>query len=265
MSHDSLQARTAEIVEHIGRSDSSGNYYHKQNDKFLNEKHEQRQLVLDFILPYFSSDDRIRLLSMPGKSWSFENLLLLQHPNTHLVGLEASKTIFLQAARALPGLSWADYATRTCRFGNGQYMYSKRWVSTKWNGSRATACHRIIQMTASTFCNVLEADYHATVLDKRKFNTKFYYRNCAWLDFTSGFCAETEAAISKIHWPLWFELTPKKPIAITMMFGRDISGGIPGRIRRIAKLQPRYEHKKHWVYSGKNGTPMITLCGEIQE
>lgn len=247
-----------QICDGLGRSDYLGNFHEDSYELESLEKSDQRRKVLSYILQFFqSSGTHLRPLTMPGQYWYFEHLLNVAHPNNQFVCLERSLTVFNRSLHSMVNCH-TDLRRRWKDYGSGGYHY----ISTCGQSVKARRnCY--LNMSASDYLSMLATDYGATLEQKSVFHHKFCRRNAVWLDFTSGLCDETDRAIFNLHFCL--DPSPQvKPVVITLMYGRDISGFEQGRIEHIKKLQPLFHYEDHWTYIGKNGTPMITICGKMK-
>lgn len=265
-------------ADFLGRSDYFGSYHSETYGLESLTKQVEREKVLAFILSYHPKlHECVRLLSLPGLDWTFERMLLGERPASHFVGLEHSYSAFMRSRRAIPGISksWgivngkgeytednAALSDRHFRFGNGDYVYSRR--SSRENGRcRTTRANRLLYMKADTYMTMLASDLSATMEQKKHFNSKFYMRSAVWLDFTSQFCRSVQSCLEWLPLCMEAESGYPKPVVITTMNARDGVTGIHARIDRMLACQPALVYRKHWSYTGKNGTPMLTLCGEL--
>lgn len=265
-------------ADFLGRSDYKGKYHDKSYGLESPEKQEDRERVLEFISRWFPQDDCIRLLSMPGLDWTFERMLLKSRPMSQIVGLEHSYSAFMRSRRAIPGVEkaqrWdeskklsylsedqAELSDRGMKFGTGDILYSRR-SSRKSNKSRRLRANRLLFMRSDTFATMLTTDYGASMNERTLFADKFYHRNAAWLDFTSQFCASVEKTIANLHFCM--SVGDPKPVVITTMNARDGVSGVEARVKRILDCQPLFTYWDSWTYPGKNGTPMLTICGSIR-
>lgn len=260
----------------LGRSDYVGGYHSESYGLTSLAKQVEREKVLSFITKYYAHHDCVKMLSLPGLDWTFERMLLAAHPMSHLTGLEHSYSAFMRSRRAIPGVhkAWgmvngkgqfteeqADLSDRQFRFGDGDYIYSRR--SNRDNGAhRSVRANRLLYMQADTYMTMLCSDYGATMEQKRMFHSKFYRRNAVWLDFTSQFCKSVQTCLEWL--PICLDSgDDPKPIVLTLMNARDGVTGVQNRIDRILACQPALVYAGHWTYSGKNGTPMLTVCGTM--
>lgn len=260
---DTQEVSFQETLYRVGRSKFVGEY-HSDDYGHSNLKHEEREKVLAFILEI--QDTRIRLLSMPGKHWAFEEMLLHERPDSSLLGLEYSYTVFAQARRSMPKgpnnkrTRTTDLQDRTMNYGTGSYTYSRRAANRK-EGNRSlvrqSRSNRILFMSAETYATMLFTDYGATMEQKREFYEKFCKRNAAWLDFTCQLCRSVEETIS--HLDICMS-NMECPVVITFMNARDKYHSPEERIARLVEIQPSLDVKKWWTYKGKGNISMLTVC-----
>lgn len=264
------------LIDGLGAYDGGAYHvgaYGLQSD----EKQAEREKVLDFILSH-TDQFRIKLLSMPGASWAFENMLLRERPQSQLVAIERSVSTFHRSRGLIPGIRGSvnsdvhNLQDRHYKFGTATLMYSRvtiheqheknhpRWGNCGHKGWRS---NRFVLISADAYMTMLATDYGASMVQKNDFHSRFYCRNAVWLDFTSQLCAPTEEAIR--HMPMCLNalnLLPK-PVVITVRNGRDAYRGTKERIARIQEIQPGLQILKHWTYTGKNTSSMLTVCGVI--
>ena len=255
------------VLDHVGRSDYVG-AYHSDAYGSTETKQAERQKVLDFIVGFYPDENYcVKLLSLPGIDWTFERMLLGERARSHFVGLEHSYSAFKRSRRAipcLPGSQLTDHGhlqDRVFQFGRGDYFYSKALSRDKARNNTVRS-NRILYMKSDAYATMLLTDYSATMQQKQEFNDRFYRRNAAWLDFTSQLCQSVETTIQNAL--MFMEpTTAPKPLVITIMNARDGITGVESRIARIMKIQPAFVYDSHWTYAGKNGTPMLTVCGHV--
>lgn len=264
-------------TEFLGRSDYAGTYHSESYGLESASKQSEREKVLAFILSFIQDQkSSLKLLSLPGLDWTFERMVLAEHKLSQFIGLEHSYSAFMRSRRAIPGVSrgfgiinkvksitsdQAELSDRSFQFGHGNYTYSRR--SAREDGNRrGTRANRLLYMKADTYMTMLASDYGATMEEKKAFNYKFFSRNAVWLDFTSQFCNSVKTCLEYL--PMCIEATThEKPVVLTVMNARDSVSGVGNRIERILAVQPAFLYKDHWTYAGKNGTPMLTICGAI--
>jgi len=264
-------------AEYLGRSDYIGAYHSEAYGLESTIKQAEREKVLDFILGFYGKPvDCIKLLSLPGIDWTFERMMRATRPMAHFVGLEHSYSAYMRSRRAIPGINaaygiykdkgvlceeQAQLQDRQFRFGDGDYVYSRR-SNREESHKRTIRANRLLYMKADTYMTMLASDYGATMEQKKAFNAKFMRRNAVWLDFTSQFCKSVQSCME------WLPLCldggeDEKPVVITTMNARDGVTGVQNRIDRLIACQPAFIYKDHWTYLGKNGTPMLTVCGVV--
>lgn len=264
------------ILDHIGRCDS-GSFHEDSYSDLAAVKQSERQKVLEFIVPY-STKIGPKILTMPGTSWVFETALIAAcPPGTHVVGIESSLSVYYRAKLAMPMLSMASMrdippdfleftvmSERMRSYGNSAYTYARSTANR--NGVRkCRSAHRLVHMKLSTFTSMLVTDYGQTTDQRRDFHQRFYSRTAAWLDFTGSMSKEIENSLRCL--PLVMAAptySPEpKPVVITLFGGHDRFHGNEERVAHIVQVQPLFKPIKHWTYAGKNGSPMLTICGEI--
>lgn len=264
-------------TDFLGRSDYVGAYHSKAYGLESITKQAEREKVLSFMLRYSKPEDCVKLLSLPGLDWTFERMLLAQRVFSHFVGLEHSYSAYMRSRRAIPGIAkaWgmvngkgvltedqAALSDRQFRFGDGDYIYSR--CSSREEGSkRSVRANRLLYMKADTYMSIFASDYRATMKEKIAFNSKFYQRNAVWLDFTSQFCKSVQTCLEWLPLCLESRSGDPKPVVLTIMNARDGVTGVENRIDRILTCQSAFSYVDHWTYAGKNGTPMLSLCGTI--
>lgn len=271
-------------TEFLGRSDYIGQYHSESYGLDSAIKQAERERVLEFILSYNCKEiDCVKLLSFPGLDWTFERMVLAERNRSQFVGIEHSYSAFMRSRRAIPGvnvatanekrklngrLRWyagtskshAQLSDRQFRFGRGDYIYSRR--SSRDSGGPSVRANRLLYMKADDYMTLLHSNLGATMEEKKSFNTKFYSRTAVWLDFTSQFCKSVQTCLEYL--PFCLESNGEaKPVVITMMNARDNVTGVEARLERIQACQPAFQYERHWTYTGKNGTSMLTVCGSI--
>ncbi len=254
------------LLAHVGSNDYHGAFYDTGYFRNSPEKQRQREYVLDFILKNTRSDQMTKLLSLPGMSWSFENMMIAARVRTHLICLESSATIFHATKRVMPGNPdshkhwYTKLQDRTIHYGNATIYYSRisRYLRTNKKHKKARS-NRILLMDSATFMSMLVTDFGATMDERLDFRDRFYLRNAVWLDFTSNLCKSVERTLEN----LLFCLTPKrdkKPVVVTILNGRDSCKSVDARISRMMDIQPALEYQDHQVIRGKGGCSMLTTC-----
>lgn len=264
-----LEQAFPDVLDSLGRSDF-GTTFHQTDYARTGTKQTEREKVLDFMLGHFVEGfGRVRLLSLPGLDWIFEHMLLRARPDSHLVGLERSFTVFARSRRALPagpmdrGQHGKHLQDRTITFGDGEVAYSRIAANRPGAGKcgrRDSRSNRLLRMDTATYASMFTTDYGATYKQKKEFHEKFYLRNAVWLDYTGTLCGGVESTLR--HLPLC--LAPDenlKPVVLTLRNGRDGFRGVEQRIARVLAVQPAFEYRRHWTYLGKGGVPMLTVCG----
>ena len=244
----------------FGRHDA-GRFHDDDYERTSVEKQEQRQRIADFILGHFDECRWLYLLSMPGRHWIFENLIRSCHPRTQFVGIERSATTFARSAPAMVSSVNNALAIRSVDFAGGSFEYARTPAFPQMPGRGTARSHRLLLMQSDVYATALAGDFKATRKQRTKFNNKFYSRNAAWLDFTSGFCSQFERTVSNLHRCMSHA---DAPVALTFMYGRDIAGQELGRVTRICELQPRFLPSDYWLYRGKGRTSMMTVCGMLR-
>jgi len=268
-----------ETIEALGRSDYKGRYHDNAYGLQSQDKQAERDRGLDYLLGWYGADDCVKLLSLPGLDWTFERQLLAVRRYSQFVGLEHSYSAYMRSRRAIPGVdkarSWdqrtrketgisqdqAALSDRSMTFGRGEFVYSRRSARVE-NSNRGVRANRLLYMKSDTYATMLTTDYGATMQERKAFSDKFYFRNAAWLDFTSQFCESVRTTLANLHFCM--AVGRPKPVVVTMMNARDGVNGVDARISRIMACQPLFRYWDHWTYSGKNGTPMLTVCGSIE-
>lgn len=249
-------------VELLGRSDRATRYYADEYERTSNEKAGQRRKVADFLLSHFRPNEIVYLLTLPGEFWFMEAYVLRQHRLAQIVGLERSETTFSRSLKCMPN-AHDELLRRQVRFGSGTFEYACSPAMPHIHDRNTAHSHRHLRMSSQTYVGVRHDAYDANCGERKSFANKFYRRNAIWLDFTSGFCAgvdETVAGLTRVlheHWP-------QCPVSLTFMYGRDIGGKELGRIDHLRRIQPAFLPQSYWIYAGKNGTPMMTVCGLLQ-
>jgi hypothetical protein len=253
------------LAASVGRSDFIGQYRTDRHGKTA-VKFSEREKVLRFLLENRNDCPRVKLLSMPGADWTFEQMLLRDQPMSQCVGIEKSFSVYSKSRTAMP---WAacerdpirkHLQDRSMRYGNSTIVYSR--VASKLSDpnkrKRSVRSHRLLLMDAATFCSVLATDYGATIDQKREFASRFGYRNAAWLDFTSNLCPSVLDAFGSLPTLL---SQGNVPVAITVLNGRDRFRGVANRIDALTAAQPLFKPMDFWTYAGGGGAPMLTVCG----
>lgn len=261
-----------ETVDAIGRSDFRG-AYHGGDYARSGVKQTERERVLDYVLRVAREREDtpfIKLLSLPGLDWTFEQMMLREHPRTQIVGLEHSFSVFARARRAMPrgpldrGAEGRHLQDRSLAYGSGSVTYSRIAANRPGSGKcgkRPTRSNRLLLMEFATYVTMLTTDYGATFHQKREFHEKFWGRNAAWLDFTGTLCSSLEESLR--HLPLCFD-QGEHPLVLTFRNGRDLFQGVDARLRRLGTILPGFTIDDHWTYLGKAGGSMLTVCGRIQ-
>lgn len=273
-----------DVLGHVGRNDAGG-YHDGRYGVHSDAKQAERERVLEFILGHVDDGNhRIKMLSFPGLSWSFENMLLARRPDSSLLCLENSVSIYHRAKRFIPGIRNAEDSElyrlqeRTFQFGRAEVSYSRVTMHTRkaspstqrhpiWGGYRGTGAkawrsNRFVLMNAETYMTMLTSDFGQDAHQRKQWHAKFYNRSAVWLDFTSQLCSSTETTIQNLHFCMSCDSDPK-PVAITLLNCRDSYKGVKARLGRIQELQPRLAIQDHWTYAGKSGAPMLTVCATI--
>jgi len=260
-----------EILDGIGRSDS-GNYHDGAYGTSSNTKQAEREKVLDFMLSTISND-RVKLLSMPGESWAFEQMLLSARPQSQIVAVERSSTVYSKSRAAMPSIYGSiereshRLQHRMYAMGSAEFEYSRVSMHLGSNGRRCgkkgTRSNRLVLMSIDAYMSMLVTDYRATMKEKADFHCRFYARNAVWLDFTSQLCAPVNDAIKNLHYCLYPD-GRSKPVVITVRNGRDSFCGAQERVRKIEELQPLFKTSCYWTYTGKGSSSMLTVCGTIE-
>lgn len=248
--------------ELLGRSDVRGGFHGHDYERLSNDKSAERTRVADFILQRFKSHNWLYPLTLPGAYWYFEAQLARRHERTQFVGLERSATIFTQSLASMAGATTA-LAVKPMRFGNGGYEYARTPAFPNHMDNTARS-HRLLCMSSDTYVLAASGLIESNRKERNKFWRKFCRRNAVWLDFNSGFCEAVDTTIRNLD-----AVTNGRghavPVALTFMYGRDIAGKQIGRLNHIHKLNPKFEPVDYWTYAGKNGTPMMTVCGMLHE
>ena len=261
-----------ETTERLGRSDFIGTY-HSNGYGQSEAKQVERERVMKFILSYFSREsDFLRLLSLPGFDWTFEQMLQSERRRVQFVGLERSCSAYARSRRAIcrglfsESVERAQLQDRTIPYGRGNVVYSRIAANGKRNGkcgTRSTRSNRLLLMDSATYTSMLVTDYGASMQEKKEFVDKFYRRSAVWLDFTSQLCNGVEQTLRWL--PLCLDhYREAVPVVVTVMNARDAYCGAQSRIERICEVQPEFAPIDHWTYVGKGGTSMLTVCGEIR-
>jgi hypothetical protein len=256
---------TLDTLRHIGRNDVRGTYWDGDYAESAS-KQQERWRVADFILRSIPAGQRIALLSLPGRFWAFENLLIGKRPGTHVVGLEQSITTFLHSRRNMPGsnIERKEYwplSDRQLVYGNSSYAYAR--ISANRRTGKQFSSHRLLQIRSSVYASMLVTDYGQRIDQRNAFYRRFCHRNAVWLDYTSPLCGEVEETLRYL--PLSLERNAAlKPVVITILGARDHFCGSENRIARIQRIQPAIKYASHWTYAGKGSAPMLTICGYIQ-
>lgn len=243
------------LLDHVGRSDLRGNFHDYDYERLSEQKSAERKKIVNFISSYFGENDRLSVLSMPGKYWFFERSLNAVRKKSQFVGVEQSKTIIHRHKVNMIN-SHDEMRHKICEFGNGSYQYLRTNGATKRCKS-----NRFLHMRIEDFVSILTENYGATAKQLKKFHKKFYLRNCAWLDFTGQICPSFDKAIANLS----FAMNPyvkNKPVVITFMYGRDIKGKELGRINHITKLNRSLRAIDCWTYLGAGNCKMITIACE---
>lgn len=261
---------TRGLIDHIGRSDA-GNFHLGSYSYLAHIKQEERAKVAEFILGYFPGIGP-KILTMPGISWAFEIALINARPMTHVVGIENSATVYYRAARAMPMLclqrlharnrDFAVMSERMRQYGRSSYTYAR--TTANQSSKKTRSAHRLLLMKMSTFASMLVSDYGQTKQQIVDFHHRFCSRTAAWLDFTGSISKEIENSLRFL--PFCLEaphISSAKPVVITLFNGHDHFRGVEQRIAHLVQAQPLFKPIKHWTYAGKNGSSMLTVCGEI--
>lgn len=248
------------LAESLGRSDTRGNFHSDDYERMSNDKSAERTRVADFILGRFQPHWWLYPLTMPGAYWYFEAQIARRHERTQFVGLERSATVFVCSLASMAGATQA-MAVKSMRFGNGGYEYA-RTPAFPAHPDNTARSHRLLCMTSDAYVMAAAGLIEGSGKQRHKFRMKFCRRNAVWLDFTSGFSESVDATIRHLG-AIVSERFASIPVALTFMYGRDITGKEIGRLNHIHKLNPNFEPLDYWTYSGKNGTPMMTVCGML--
>lgn len=224
-------------------------------------KNTEREKVAEWLLGAFPLEfSEFRAITMPGSSWSFENIIRLSAPETAespkggFVGVEIDCNILNRYAVNMMPVGCP--AKLKC----GEFAYGSAMVPHAWVYN-----NRMINLKVSDLFSMLQTDFGQSINQMQSFVQMYLSNTASWLDFTSPFCAEVDKAVSLLHFgykPAEVEL----PFAITTMLGRDkgISGGLAGRAKRIQELNGRLSVEKAWSYSGLSGARMATFCGVVK-
>lgn len=268
MTHESQEYQTgtkAYFRQSFGCDDALK--YHDEEYGASNQKFDEREKVLEFMLGHFSPGETFRPLTLPSLNWRFENMALMRHEGPcHFVGVERSVSIFHKAKHRMPkqGNGIYSLAHHTHTMGSADFEYSRaraRWGCKRKNGSDQN--HRYLNLGLSDYFSMLSETYGASWQERKKYCFKFMRRNAAWLDFTSMFCREVDRSLALF--PICLDSNPNpKPLVVTVMFGRDMAGGESARVKRVESLVHGYRHCKQWSYRGKSGTRMLTICGVVE-
>lgn len=269
-SNEDAGVDTRELLDRIGRS-RLGKFSGGDYSELALVKQQEREKVAAFILKYFPRVGP-KVLSMPGTSWAFELRLIRSAPMTHVVGVEMKPAIYLQAKRAMPMLclhnvnpQWREFALvseRMCQYGTEHYTYARTMANEHAQKTRSS--HRLVMMRMSTFLSMLISDYGQTKGQRCAFHRRFCSRNAAWLDFTGSMSTELENCLRFLPFALEApHISQAKPVVVTLFNGHDNFRGVESRIKHLTHVQPLFKPVEHWTYVGKNGSPMLTVCGEI--
>ena len=248
------------LPDFLGRSDVGTQFHANEYERASDVKMQERERVADFLLGHFTEINWVYLLSLPGRHWLFEQIMLKRHSRMQCVGLERSATTFAGSLQSMPGAS-VSLAVKSKPVGERAYDYARTPAHPKH--PRCTAqSHRMLHVSSDAYIAMLSGEVAASGKQRHKFVNKFGERNAVWLDFTSGFCRAVDETIAGLD----AAMNPRHrtfPVAITLMYGRDIVGKEIGRINHIHRLNPNFEPVDYWTYSGLNGCPMITVCGRL--
>ena len=263
---------TRGLLDAVGRNYHDGEFYSNEYWRTSSEKQKERERVLEFILNN-SNECRVKLLSFPGMSWQFENMLRSETETgiPHLICLEKNISLYHRTKHLIPGKRkksysnrWNGFRERTFEYGRATCLYSRvasHQITRRRTGQKKWVSNKLLLMDSSAFMSMLCTDYGATHNQKIDLNNRFYSRTAVWLDFTSNLCAAVEETIRNILFCLESPSRKhNKPVVITILNGRDNLKGEDQRIERIIKLQPAFEYQDHWAFKGKGGTSMLTMC-----
>lgn len=244
---------------HAGLSNREFNHskYHEAvaRHRDVPYKQPQRDCIMQFLLEHHRPGP-IKLCSLPGMYWRFENQLADQADREiTFVGLEHHWGLIEKYCGWMPGDN-PHYAEE--RMVNGSLpMY-------------VTDCASWIFIKAGSFFSVQPDDFPSP--NRRKsFNRKYRGFTMVWLDFMSPFCADVEAALVGLGDYCHREL-PVIPFAITVMYGRDRpSRKLPEgyRLDRVGYVKEllgrrgvvRFESHASWMYTSQDGARMLNIVG----
>lgn len=230
----------------VGSSDRS-NAYSSSNDYELNseQKSEQRERILRFILNNHDSSTNIKYLGLPGKYWFLENRLINKYPKAKVTGIEKNARIFTQSKIMMPGSS---QVSKNITVGDTVKLEMYRT-------SAATSIYG--KLSSLTDSEIIEKSIESGTYKKGLLN-----RTVIWYDFTTSFNTDSFITLYNIK----NIVHPHIPsvICVTMMYGRDLYFNGKGEAARAEIMQralPGFVPDEIWTYKGFKGTPMINICG----
>lgn len=217
-------------------------------------KQAQREKVLEF----FSSnllhrEKHVKVLSLPGATWSFERQLKLNIPDKiwWFIGLERDFSVMARNKCNVPGALYS-ISTKTKEIGRASFdMMRSRYA--RW-----------VNMSFDDFLNFPDL-FLDDLKDVSYWKARYFSSDGAWLDFTgpiTGTFIENMPKIANI-----FNIQNKSsPLAMTFMYGRDsgVYGGIDGRVALFESKIPGFTVKDAWTYNGMNDCKMFTVMGIVK-
>lgn len=254
---------------------SVGSRYHQNSNYSKSDvKFRQRALILRFFEKYFPEHmTRPHVLTLPGKEWLFEQMLLERWPEATLLGVERSGAVHNVSRSYIPrnALAYLNYhdnvQDRTFQYGTAQIQYSRisNGLDVLGEAKRPSArrrSNRLLLMDVNDFLTLPMDDYKATAEQKRGFLKKFYLKHAVWLDYTGTLNDKVLRALSCLQFCL-SNNPVEKPVAITVLNGRDRYKSKEARVAAIQAAQPGLTIRRVWTYEGANGSSMLTVCGTM--
>lgn len=237
----------------------------KHDDEDTPGKRDQRDRILRHLLDHQQPGRQLRLLSMPGRTWAFEHLLLKEWEYASFVGIEWDWSTMEQGAPFMPRKKGEGTHRYTIPLGAGD-LHGYETSLARWIHTPASSFVRISRKVLKHSPHVHSNDY--TKAHCRQFSADFKGNTAIWLDFTSQMCTEIETALPRLG---GFALKGMEdvPVAVSMMMARDGLGDEkdpvgPRAIRLVELLNSsrfrRFIPKDAWSYMG-SGAPMITVTG----
>jgi hypothetical protein len=237
------------------------NGYEWRDIEFANEasKAPLRTLVADYLLRHQASRFP-RLLSMPGSTWRFENLMH-DRCGCFSVAIERNIKVIHRGLGHMP--RWHQRVPRAFDFPlrNG-CVYG-------WRTDRTT----LLNISLEDYLRIGRED-HVTKHFRRQWANQTKLWSMVWIDLMSMLCADVESILLRLSSGCSAD-APTIPVAITLMRAREsaqtqrnISAIATDRAEYVTRILQAnrfrtYEHDDTIEYVSGVGTPMMLMLGRF--